>query len=78
MEKMEKIKKMQLGRRAAYLRKCIIATELMEKYETDTSVRYRIFNKHIKPVLLCSYTTFNNMLNEVNPVKQLEAIEKQF
>lgn len=68
---------MKLGRRAAYLRKCILVIDLLDKHEDDTSVRCRVFNKYIKPVALISYTTFNNMLNEPNPRKQLEEIELQ-
>lgn len=68
---------MKLGRRAAYLRRCIRCIELLEEYETDTSVRIRIFEKYIQPAMQCSYQTFNNMLNESNPRKQLEAIEKE-
>lgn len=68
---------MQLGRRAAYLRRCIRCQALVEQFETDTSVRMRVFEKHIRPELGCSYATFNNMLNEPNPHKQLENIEKQ-
>jgi hypothetical protein len=73
--KSSKLHKMQLGRRAAYLRRCILCVELLERYEDDTTVRYRIFEKYIKPELHCSYATFNNMLNEANPQKQLETIE---
>ncbi len=71
------IRKMQLGRRAAYLKRCIAVLELLEAYETDTSIRKRVFQKHIKPVIGGSYTTFNNMLNEHNPYKQLEDIEQK-
>ena len=69
------IQKMQLGRRSAYLKKCVIVLDLLEQYETDTSIRKRIFEKHIQPVVGCSYATFNNMLNEPNPRKQLAEIE---
>lgn len=65
---------MQLGRRATYLRRCIRVQELLTQYESDTSVRRRIFEKYIAPELRCSYTSFNNMLNETNPSKQLEDI----
>lgn len=73
----EKIRKMKLGRKAAYLRRCLKAQELLSQFETTTSVRRRIFDIHIKPELGCSYATFNNMLNEPNPLKRLEEIEKQ-
>lgn len=68
---------MQLGRRAAYLRKCILVQELLLQYENETSVRKRVFELHIKPVVLCCYSQFNRMLNERNPQKQLEDIENQ-
>lgn len=68
------IRKMQLGRKAAYLRRCILAMQLCEKYESETTIRKRVFEKNIKPILDCSYTTFNNMLNERNPVTQLSEI----
>lgn len=74
---MDRLEKMALGRRAAYLRRCIQVAELLALYETDCSVRKRIFYKHIKPVIKCSYTTFNNMLNVPNPAKELEEIEGQ-
>lgn len=72
-----KLKKMKLGRRAAYLKRCIVVIELLEKHENDTSIRKRVFEKHIKPVAQCSYATFNNMLNEPNPRKQLASIEQE-
>lgn len=71
---MNRLEKMSLGRRAAYLRRCIQVIELVEKHENDATIRCRIFDKHIKPVMHCSYVTFNNMLNEPNPRMQLEAI----
>ena len=69
--------KLKLGRRAAYLRKCIRVNELLNKYESSTSIRVRVFTEYIKPVVPVSYTAFNNMLNESNPVKQLELIEEK-
>lgn len=74
---MDKLEKMALGRRAAYLRRCIQVLELVEQYETQLTVRRRVFDVHIKPVMNCSYTTFNNMLNEKNPRKELDLITKQ-
>jgi len=71
---MNRLEKMSLGRRAAYLRRCIQVIELVEKHETDATIRCRIFEKHIQPVMHCSYVTFNNMLNEPNPRMQLESI----
>lgn len=68
--------KLQLGRKAAYLRRCILVNELLQEHECSTSVRVRVFNEHIRPVIKCSYVTFNNMLNEPNPRKQLEQIEQ--
>jgi hypothetical protein len=69
--------KMKLGRRAAYLKRCIRVIELLAQYENNATIRYRIFEKHIQPEMGCSYATFNNMLNEPNPHKQLEEIENQ-
>jgi len=68
--------KLQLGRKAAYLRRCITVNELVQEFECSTSVRLRVFDQHIKPVIRCSYATFNNMLNEPNPRKQLDQIEE--
>lgn len=67
--------KMKLGRRAAYLRKCIIVQQLCATYENETTIRKRVFETHIRPVILCSYTQFNNMLGERNPAGQLREIE---
>ena len=69
--------KMKQGRRIAYLKRCVKAQELLEQYETDTTIRFRVFDSYIKPVLNCSYQSFNNMLNVPNPKKQLEKISKQ-
>lgn len=69
--------KLQLGRKAAYLKRCIRVNELIREHECSTSVRVRVFNEYIYPVVKCSYATFNNMLNEPNPRKQLEQIECQ-
>ena len=74
----ENLNKMKLGRRMSYLRRCIKAQELLLRFETSTSVRRRIFDTHIQPELDCSYTTFNNMLNEPNPIRQLEEIKNNF
>ena len=68
---------MKLGRRANYLKRCILVNELLQRHERLTSVRVRVFDIHIRPVVRCSYATFNNMLNEPNPQKQLEKIEQQ-
>ena len=75
--KNNKLEKMRLGRRATYLRRCVVALELAEKHETGETIRSRVFAKYIQPVMLCSYQTFNNMLNEPNPRKQLDEIERQ-
>jgi hypothetical protein len=72
-----KITKMKQGRRIAYLKRCIKAWKLMEYYENQTVTRRRIFESHIKPVLNCSYQSFNRMLNVPNPEKQLKEFEKQ-
>lgn len=74
---MDKIERMKLGRRAAYLRKCVLAQELLTMYETKTSVRRRVFDEYIKPVVFCSYQQFNNMLNERNPKIELQEIEAE-
>jgi len=74
---MNRLEKMALGRRSAYLRRCIQVIELLDKYENDATIRCRIFEKHIKPVMNCSYVTFNNMLNEPNPRLELESIKKK-
>lgn len=71
----EQIRQMKLGRRAAYLCRCLKAQELLLRFETATSIRWRIFEIYIQPELGCSYATFNNMLNEPNPKKQLEEIK---
>lgn len=71
-----KYDKMALGRRAAYLRNCILAGELIAKYETDCSVRVRTFEKYIKPELRVSYGTFSRMISVINPQKELEEIEQ--
>lgn len=68
---------MRLGRRAAYLRRCIEVIELLTRHENATTVRCRVFEQHIRPVIRCSYTTFNNMLNEPNPQRQLDEIMTQ-
>jgi hypothetical protein len=69
--------KLKLGRKAKYLHRCILVNELLQRHEHCTSVRVRVFSLYIKPVVRCSYATFNNMLNEPNPHLQLEKIEKQ-
>jgi len=74
---MNRLEKMALGRRAAYLRRCIQVVDLLDKHENDATIRCRIFEKHIKPVMNCSYVTFNNMLNEQNPRKELESIQNK-
>lgn len=70
-------RKLQLGRKIAYLHRCIRVNELLIEYENDTSVRVRVFNKHIKPLVGVSYAQFNNMLNEPNPERQLKEIEDE-
>ena len=72
-----RIEKMKLGRRVSYLQRCIKCAKLLNEFETDYSIRSRIFEIHIKPVFNCSYATFNNMLNEPNPQKQLVQIEQK-
>lgn len=70
-------KKLVLGRKAAYLKRCIRVIELLDEYETPESIRFRVFVNHIKPEIRVSYTQFNNMLNEPNPQRQLEQVEKE-
>ncbi len=69
--------KLKLGRRASYLRKCIRVHKLLQEYDRPECVRIQIFNKYIRPQEPMSYVTFNNILNESNPVKQLEQIEEE-
>ena len=68
---------MHLGRRAAYLRKCILAAELYMKFESEDAKRNHVFKKHIKPVLRCSIVSYNSMLNVINPEKELKEIQEQ-
>ena len=68
---------MALGRRAAYLRRCVRAQNLLQLYEGRSSVRRRVFQTHIQPKLGCSYQTFNKMISEVNPERQLRQIEQE-
>ena len=72
---MNNCEKMALGRRAAYLRRCIQAQEILEREESGITIRKRIFDRFIHPTMGCSYATFNNMLNEKNPRRELERIE---
>lgn len=74
---MNRLQKMALGRRAAYLRRCVRVAELIAEHENDCTIRRRVFEKYIQPELQCSYTTFNNMLNEPNPLRELAEIEKK-
>jgi hypothetical protein len=74
---MDKIERMKLDRRKPYLQKCVLAAEVLAKYENDTTVRSRIFGKYIQPVIRVSYQSFNNMLNEKNPQKEIEEINKK-
>lgn len=74
---MSRLEKMALGRRKKYLQRCIQAQELLELHETSCTVRVRIFEKFIEPVMHCSYATFNNMLNESNPRLELESVIKK-
>jgi hypothetical protein len=70
----KRIKAMQQGRRLAYLKKCIRVQELILEYENNTTVRKQVFEKYVQPEIRCSYTQFNNMLNEVNPKNQIKEI----
>lgn len=74
LAELTKFERMKLGRRASYLRNCILAAELIDKYENNCTVRKRIFEQHIFPELRVSYATFNRMINEINPKRQLEEI----
>ena len=71
---MGKTEAMAKGRRVAYLKRCQLAQELLQEHENETSVRCRVFAEHIKPVLKCSYPTFNKMLNVKNPKKEIELL----
>lgn len=66
-----KLELMSYGRRISYLKRCISIVKLIEQHENETSIRCRVFEKYIKPIIGCSYVTFNNMLNEPNPEKQI-------
>lgn len=68
---------MRIGRRKNYLAKCVKVAELLEEHETESTIRKRIFEQFVRPVIFCSYVQFNNMLNEPNPSKQLEELEKE-
>ena len=70
----EQIEKMRKGRRIKYLKQCIKVQELLEQHETQETTRNRIFETYIKPVIGCSYTAFNKMLNEPNPKKQIDLL----
>jgi len=72
-----KLELMSYGRRIAYLKRCISVIGLLKQYESDTSVRCRVFEKHIEPIMCISYQTFNSMLNEINPEKQLIEIDEK-
>ena len=74
---MNKQERMKLGRRKSYLEKCVMVAKLLQEHENETTVRYRIFDKHIAPVIRVSYQSFNSMLNEINPAQQLEEINKK-
>jgi hypothetical protein len=69
--------KLVLGRKKAYLKRCIRVIQLLEEHETPESVRLRVFQNHIKPEVRVSYAQFNNMLNEPNPHRQLEQVEER-
>ena len=47
---------------------------LIDKYESSTSVRKEVFEQFIQPELTCSYQAFNNMLNVVNPQKEIDLL----
>lgn len=70
--KKEQIEAMAKGRRLKYLQRCLTAQKLMQEYYTETSVLCRVFQRHIKPVINCSYAQFNNMMNEKNPQKEID------
>lgn len=71
---MAKTDLMRKGRRMAYLNKCVKVQILIAEYENETTIRKQVFEKHIRPVLMCSYASFNRMLNEKNPQKQIEEL----
>lgn len=74
---MDRIEAMRRGRRLAYLKRCVTAQELLSKHESPTSIRKRVFEKYIAPELGCCYATFNNMLNVVNPKKEIELLTQK-
>lgn len=65
---------MAKGRRLKYLNRCLTAQRLFQEHNTETSVLKRVFQEQIEPVLKCSYVTFNNMLNVVNPQKEIDTL----
>lgn len=73
----QKRKLLSLYRKLAYLKRCIKAQELLEKYQTPNSLRMRTFEMFIKPELRCSYQSFYNMMNESNPRIRIEKLEKE-
>ncbi|MFV0505904.1 MAG: hypothetical protein ACK5L5_04225 [Bacteroidales bacterium] len=52
-------------------------SNLLAKHDDGTSIRRRIFDKYIAPIVAVSYAQFSNMLNERNPRKQLEEVERE-
>ncbi len=70
----EKSKAMQKGRRLAYLKRCLLVQNLTQEHENETTVRKMVFEYYIKPVLKCSYSTFNNMLNVKNPQREMDLL----
>lgn len=69
--------KMDLGRRKAYLKRCLKVLDILAEHETDTTIRKRVYEKHIAKTMNISYTHFNNILNEPNPQKQLDEINRE-
>ena len=72
-----KLELMSFGRRITYLKRCIAMKMLIEEHESATTIRCRVFDIYIQPIMCCSYVTFNNMLNEPNPEKQIVEITKK-
>jgi len=69
-----RIDKMKIGRRISYLKKCMLIQELLSKHETRETTRKEVFEKFIIPILGVSYTSFNNMVNQLTPEKQIKLL----
>lgn len=69
--------KMDLGKKKAYLERCLEVLKVLAEHETDMTIRKRVYQKHIATKMKISYVQFNNILNEPNPQKQLDDINRE-